>query len=97
MILSIREIHLAWIHLERAAIVRTIHILRSQMEMQVGQLVAVGTIVDFLRIESLLHRTRHLSHVCHEGITLLVRKFIQIVHMAIISHQATTAVCLFFK
>ena len=67
------------------------------MEMQVTQLVAVGTIVDLLRVESLLHGTRHLSHVGHEVVALLVGQLVQVVHMSVIGHEAAPAVGLLLE
>ena len=97
LVLSIGEIHLTRIHLERAAVVGAIDILGSQMEVEVRQLVAVGTIVDFLRIESALHGTGYTSHIGHEGITLFIGEFVEVVHMVFLSHEATTTIGLFLK
>lgn len=72
LVLGIRQIHLARIHLEHASVIRTVHILGRQVEMKVRQLVAVGSIVDFLRLEGLLHGTGHTGHIGHKGIAVFV-------------------------
>ena len=67
------------------------------MEMQVRKFVTVGTVIDLLRIECLLHGTGHLSHISHEGIAIFVTQFIQVVHMVLIGHEATATIGLFLK
>ena len=97
LILGIAEVHIAGIHLERAAVVGTVHILRSQVKMQVRQLVAIGAIIDFLRVESLLHGTRHSGHIGHKGVTLLVRELVEVVHVVLVGHKAAAAIGLLLE
>ena len=66
LIFCIREVDFSGIHLERASVVGAVDILGSQMEVKVRQLVAIGTIVDFLRVESLLHGSCHLGDIGHK-------------------------------
>lgn len=96
-ILLIREIYLARIHLECAAIVGAIYILGSKMEVQVAEFIAVGTIVDLFGIERLLHSTRSLSHIGHKGIAFLIGELIEVVHMLVISYKATAVIGLLLK
>ena len=44
------------------------------MEMQVRQLVGIGTIINFFGIEHLLHSAGHTDHVGHESITFIVNR-----------------------
>ena len=97
LVFLVGEIHLAGIHLECAAVVRPVHVFGSEMEMEVAELVAVSPIVDFLRIKGFLHGTGHLGHVGHERVALIVAQLIEVVHMTIVSHEATAAVGLLLK
>ena len=65
--------------------------------MQVRQFVAVSTVVDFLGFEELLHGSCHLGHVCHEGISLVVGQFVQVVDVVFVRHQTTSVIRLFFE
>ena len=97
VVFGICEVHLARIHLEDATIVRSIDIFWSEVEMQVRELVAIGTIVDLRGIECLLHGTGHTRHICHKGIAVFIGEFVEVVHMVLIGHKTTTAIGLFLK
>ena len=62
-----------------------------------AELVAVGTIVDFLRVERLLYGSGHLRHVGHEGVALLVGEFVEVVDMAVVGHQAPATIGLLLE
>ena len=97
LVFRVGEIHFARVHLESAAIVGSIHILWGKMEVEVGEFVAVSAIVDFLRVENLLHGTGGLSHISHESVSLLVAQLVQVVHVPVIAHEAASVVSLLLE
>lgn len=97
LIFGIRKINLARIHLEDSAIIRTIDILGSKMEVEMAQLVTISSVVNLLGIEGALHGTSSLSHISHEIVALLVVEFIKVVDMLIIADEATATVCLLLE
>jgi len=97
LVFGIREIYLAGVHLERAAVVGAADILRRQVEVQMRQLVAVGTVVDLLGVEGFLHGTGHLGHVGHEGVAVVVAELVQVVHMVLVGHEAAATVGLLLE
>ena len=97
LIFCIRQINFAGIHLEHAAVVGTIDILRGEVEMQVAQLVAIGTVVDLLGIEGTLHGAGCLGDIGHKVVALLVVQLVQVVHVAIVGNEATAAIGLLLE
>ena len=91
------EVDLTWIHLEGASVVRSVDVFGSEVEMEVAELVGVSPIVDFLGVECFLHGPSDLCHVGHEGVTLVVAELVEVVDMAIVSHEATSTVGLLLK
>ena len=65
--------------------------------MQVRKGVRESTVVYLLGVEGTLHSASSLSHISHEVITLLIVKLVEIVDMLVVSHEATSSVCLFLK
>ena len=97
LVFGIGEINLTWIHLENSAIIRSIDILWSKVEMQMAEFVAVGSIVDLLGIEGTLHSTGSLSYIGHKVITLLVVEFVEVVDMVVVAYKATSAIGLLLE
>ena len=97
LIFSIREIHFSRIHLEGTAKIGTALILGSQMEMQVRQLVAIGTIVNLHRVEGFLHSASHTCHVCHKGVAVGIAQLVQVVHVVFVGYEATAMIGLLLK
>jgi hypothetical protein len=67
------------------------------VEVQVRQSVRESTVVYLLWVEGALHGTCSLSHVSHEVVTLLVVQLVEVIHVPVISHEASASVCLLFK
>ena len=65
--------------------------------MQVTQFVGICAVVDLLRLEQLLHRTRHVRHIRHEQIALFVIQFVEVVNMLVVRHKATAMIGLLFE
>ncbi len=65
--------------------------------MQVRKFVTIGTIVNLLWIESFLHGTRNVGHISHELVTFIVAQFVQVVHVAIVGHEATATIGLLLE
>ena len=85
-VFSVGEIHFARIHLESAAVIRSIHVFGRQMEMQVAQFVRLSAVIDLLGLEEFLHSARHIGYIRHERIALLIGQLVEVVHMLVISH-----------
>ena len=97
LVFGIGEIDLTGIHLEDAAIIGTIDILGSEVEMQVAEFVAIGAIVDLLGIEGTLHGTGSLSNIGHKVVALLVVELVEVIDMVVITYKATSAIGLLLE
>ncbi len=96
-IFLIGQVNFAGIHAECATIVGTVDIFWCKMEVEMRQLVAVGAIVDFLRMKHLVHRAGHAGDIIHKRVTLLRCQLKEIVDMAVIGNETTPTVSLLFK
>ena len=96
-VFGVGEIHFARIHLENAAVVRSIHILGSQVEMQVAEFVGIGAVVDFLGLEKALHSACNVRYIGHEEVALLVAQFVQVVDMLVVRYQTAAMIGLLLK
>ena len=67
------------------------------MEVQVRELVGVGSVVDFGGVECGLHRFRGAGDVCHEEITLRVGQLEELVDVMSVGDDATATVGLLFE
>lgn len=96
-IFLIGQVDFTGIHAERAAIIGTVDIFWRKMEMEMRQLVAVGAIVDFLRVKHLVHRAGYTGYVIHKCVALLRCQFEKIVDMTVVGYETTPTVGLLFK
>lgn len=96
-IFIVGQVDFTGIHAERAAIVGTVDIFWCKMEVEMRQLVAVGAIVDFLRVKHLVHRAGHAGYVIHKCVALLRCQFEKIIDMTVVGYETTPTVGLLFK
>ena len=67
------------------------------MEVQMRERVGICAVIDLVRVEHLLHCARHLCHISHESVAVVIRKQVQVVHMVLVCHETTSVIRLLLE
>ena len=93
-ILFVRQVGTARIHLEDAAPLILIFILRNQVHVQMASGISVCAIVYLIRMERCVDGIRCACHVCEKCISLLVADVYDLAHMIFVCNDTSSRMAL---
>ena len=97
LIFTLAELHLAGVHGKGGTPFKCIPVFGHQVEMQVAAAVAVGTVVDLIRMESLVNSPGGSGNVRHKRVPLLFADVHQLADVVLIGYNDPAGVALLLE